>query len=164
MAMWAPSLLLFLLAASLAPLAIWKWRQVKRTIREWEASLQWPKAPGRVIESQVLLDASGDPELPAFYFPRVAYQYVVDGTSYSSTLIAVRDLHSYHKAAAAIVARYPTGSDVQVSYNPQSPEISVLEPGSEGMGKMLFFAGAAFFVSLAMVAVGVAMPILKSLP
>jgi hypothetical protein len=152
---------LFLLAGGLAWYALRVWRSAKQAVRQGEASLAWPKTPGRVTASQAVCESTGDSEMPAFFIPWVVYEYVVGETRYASTSIAVRDMRGSRKSAEAIAARYLVGQHVDVTYDPQSPQTSLLEPGSAGVGTMFFGAVVSMFVSLLIAAAGVVIPLFE---
>jgi hypothetical protein len=79
------------------------------------------------------------------------YQYVVNGSSYSSTAVNAIDALYY---PASLASRYPVGNDVIVYYNPQDPGEAVLEPGivdvaqAFDMFSYLLFGTGIYFIYL----------------
>lgn len=71
------------------------------------------------------------------YSAYITYKYVVNGKSFTSYKRrwheAQTTFHPYHKR---IADRYPRGKTVNVYYNPNKPQVSVLEPGI-GLGSIL---------------------------
>lgn len=59
-------------------------------------------------------------------YPVVMYQYRVNGTDYQSRKISP-GMEWGGSGAPAVVARYPTGSQVSVYYNPDNPTEALLE-------------------------------------
>jgi hypothetical protein len=119
-----------------------------------EAALLWPVAEGRVIAAEVVKRISkSDDEFDSF-IPRVSYAYAVDGRHYTSDVIRVglADLgYVREQQARDHLARYPVGAIVAVRYDPQKPELAVLEIGQVGAARYLLAGGL-----LAAVGVGAA--------
>ncbi len=90
--------------------------------------------------------------------PQVFYKYSVLKNVYTGKTISFRYLHldqSYNTAETK-VAKYATGSQVKVFYNPNSPNISCLESGFYLWENLLvllfciFFGGCSiFFIAIA---------------
>lgn len=125
----------------------------------WRAarSRRWPTAPGKVISAEELQRERKLPEEAGggtriHYEAHVHYEYTVGRVLIGSTVLSMGPSESSSEARAqAILARYPPGKVLQVSYNPQDPTESVLEPGASpvnfvraGMG--VFFLLLAFAV------------------
>jgi hypothetical protein len=102
------------------------------------ATESWPTTTGRVIESSVTegraytTRGSRRRSHPIFT-PQVRYQYTIDDRTFEGDRIAL-DLVTYRTAdeATAVIARYPVGAAVPVSYDPARSDQSVLEPGRDG--------------------------------
>jgi hypothetical protein len=108
-------------------------------------SASWPTVEGRVAHSEMTL-GSGDES--SVYHASVLYNYKLSGVSYSSDRIGFGDFDSSDSShAQAIVNRYPVGTSVQVHYNPQTPNLSVLETGVNGATYFLAPGGALFLIS-----------------
>jgi hypothetical protein len=103
--------------------------------RRWNAaqaraSLAWPTVPGKVERSgsQRTYGIYGT----AFCRLTLSYRYEVDGREYEGDMaqfgpprVTNRDL------IEGLVAKYPAGAAVTVHYNPDAPEIAVLETSDE---------------------------------
>ncbi len=113
-----------------------------------KASLDWPTVSGTVLSSQV--DEDYDSEDGYTYYPRVTYQYNVDGQVYESDRVFFGADNTPEEDAYAIVAQFPAGSMVTVYYNPDKPKQSVLMPGDEYAPGFLIIFGV---ISLAISAV-----------
>jgi hypothetical protein len=85
----------------------------------------------------------------------VTYEYSVKNLQYENETIKFGE-NSYgdRQPAADIVARYPVGKQVSVSYDPAAPDKSVLEPGITSGSYIVIGMGVLFLViSLMMVPV-----------
>jgi hypothetical protein len=85
---------------------------------------RWPAVSGRVVTSsvkEIVDDATGSPV--TFYEPRVAYEYVVNERTYTSSEVAgVGFWYKSRDRAEAFLAEFagPTGTTLR--YNPRRPE------------------------------------------
>lgn len=137
--------LIFLILGS--GLSWWGWNILQNA----KASNSWPKAQGVVTQSAVRhkRDSDGGDS----YLPEVSYEYSVKNLQHKGETIKFGE-NSYdnRQPAADIVARYPIGKKVSVSYDPASPDKSVLEPGVTGGTYIVIGIGVLFlFISLMMV-------------
>jgi predicted phage tail protein len=113
-------------------------------------SQSWKTTTATVLSSRWLTHhATGDEYNQTYegkgymHTPEIAYSYTVKGRKFSDTgRRYVNDIRS-------IVARYPVGRIVRVTYNPSDPSQSVLEPGVNGMSWFMLAVG------LGMIALGV---------
>jgi Protein of unknown function (DUF3592) len=86
------------------------------------SSAKWPKAPGRILSSQIVAGR--------FYHPSIAYVYTVGNTSYTGNTYRWGDTYYWKRQTAEpAVQTFAPGSTVFVSFDPSSPEKSVLEAG-----------------------------------
>ena len=92
-------------------------------LRESQASVDWPTAPGRIVKSDV--EVRHD-EGSTSYSVDIMYAYRVKGTQYSSNVVVIGG-HEY--LPHSVVRRYPVQKDVIVSYDPDDVANAVLEPG-----------------------------------
>lgn len=113
-----------------------------------KASLDWPTAGGTVLYSEVEEDY--DSEDGYTYYPRVTYQYNVDGQAYESDRVFFGADNTPEEDAYAIVAQFPAGSMVTVYYNPDKPKQSVLMPGDEYAPGFLIIFGVISIVITAL--------------
>jgi len=95
------------------------------------ASLAWPSAPGTVTVSDVRQSSSTDEDghVTVSYYPRVEYEYTVDGQAYTSKQAAFGGVRGYGSPdrARQDLAKYPAGAAVTAYYNPEKPSEAVLE-------------------------------------
>lgn len=110
-----------------------------------QASTQWPTVEGKVIDSEVERNHGGD---GTQYEAEVHYQYVVKGTTYNSNRVAFGSIRKDDPSdARMVVNRYPKGATVTVSYSPNDPTLSVLEPGIHGAALLFPAFGLLFFLA-----------------
>ncbi|MBN1120785.1 MAG: DUF3592 domain-containing protein [Anaerolineae bacterium] len=108
-------------------------------------STSWPTVEGTIKESEVFEYYTDT----AMYQALVSYSYVVDNTRYTGMTVGYEVGGSSNPAPQReIVERYPVGSKVTVYYDPNDPQIAVLEPGAKGSiwgpvirGTLLLFIG-----------------------
>ena len=87
------------------------------------SSRGWPKAPGRILTSQMVRPRSR-------YHPSITYAYVVGNTTHTGNTYRFGDAFYWkQQTAEAAVQTYAPGSTVFVSFDPSRPGRSVLEPG-----------------------------------
>ncbi|MBI4188677.1 MAG: DUF3592 domain-containing protein [Chloroflexi bacterium] len=120
---------------------------VSSTVREWLSE------PGGMGD---FYDRGGQ----KCYAPEIVYRYVIGGKDYFSRRVDAREItggDEGRKRSRRLTMKYRPGKDVRVYYNPQNPQISVLEPGlaldfifySELIsGVVLLLTGAYFFFSI----------------
>ncbi|MBU1662097.1 MAG: DUF3592 domain-containing protein [Chloroflexi bacterium] len=107
-----------------------------RSRKKAEVSQAWPSTLGQVITAEVKQSTSTDDdgETHYSYYPSVEYEYQVGGQTYTGKRIAFGGIkgHGSESKAAADLARFPTGSQVTVYYNPEKPKEAVLERRAGG--------------------------------
>jgi Protein of unknown function (DUF3592) len=87
------------------------------------SSTKWPKAPGRILTSQIVQPRSR-------YHPSISYAYMVGNTTYTGNTYCWGDTFYWKwETAEAVLQAYAPGSIVFISFDPSRPERSVLEPG-----------------------------------
>ena len=99
--------------------------------------------PGKVVSSKVAQSRSNKQKTR--FRAGVVYKYTVDGREFQSDTISFGMESTSSKAAYRIRNRYPKGKEVMVSYNPESPETAVLEPGATWTSYGVLGVGLAFF-------------------
>jgi hypothetical protein len=112
-------------------------------------SVDWPKAPGRILSSRVLVSKSTDSDgySSISYSARVEYEFFVQRRKFTGTRIAYGDYGSSSRSRhEEIVERYPEGGQVEVSYRPSQPEECLLEPGVKGQTWFLPLFGLVFLI------------------
>jgi hypothetical protein len=103
--------------------------------RRWNAaqahaSLSWPTVPGKVERSGSERRYGGYGT--AFYRLTLAYRYEVDGQEYEGDKAQFGPPRVTNQELIETLAdRYPAGKEVTVHYNPDAPEIAVLETSDE---------------------------------
>jgi hypothetical protein len=116
------------------------------------ASRSWPTTSGIVVSSSVdsywsESETGSSKSTTLMYSAKIIYKYTADETDYTSQKISFGDYDSNNsREIQAVVDRYPLNSDVLVYYNPENPEMSVLEPGKLGGVAILFIAGAVISI------------------
>jgi hypothetical protein len=110
------------------------------------ASRKWPRAPGKVLRAFV--DKEEDNEGPA-YRVKVVCRYRVGDSEHTCerlrfgiSLWTSIPMTYFSRA----LRKYTPGDSVEVAYNPQKPEESVLEPGFAPTMLSGFAFGLLFFI------------------
>ncbi|MDB6111494.1 MAG: putative rane protein of unknown function [Pedosphaera sp.] len=125
-----------MLPFGLLPLSIGLW-QLKRGIK----NRSWSVTEGTITESRVM-----ERGVSYRYFdPQVSYEYQVGPNRYTSSRINEGG-YSFGSdfAARTIIKRYRPDKKARVSYNPNRPEQSVLEPGPTFGTYVWLFIGCLF--------------------
>ncbi len=92
-------------------------------------SNNWQSVEGAIISSQFISGRTS--ENKPFYSAEILYEYYIDNVKYLSNSITSGGQSSSNNPnyAQKIVRKYSEGDKINVYYNPQNPEQSVLEPG-----------------------------------
>jgi hypothetical protein len=113
-----------------------------RSIWTVVASWRWPTTEAEVTHSEVV-HGSEDSR----FQPRVAYQYKVQGVSYTAAAIDWGRFDMARAEAQRVVDKYPVGRLVMVYHHPMKPHRAVIEPrGGWVYGFVLLF-GVVFAVA-----------------
>ena len=116
-------------------------------------SVDWPKAPGRILSSRVSTDV-GDGDTSTTYSTRIEYEFFVHGQKFAGTRVAygtvVGGSYGSRGSAEKIVERYPKDKHVDVFYLRSEPEVCVLEPGLKKQAWFIPVLGL-FFMGVGMV-------------
>jgi len=118
---------LVMLAAGIFLMA-WGGHEIKGSYE----SASWPDTLGNITSSHVSKKTykDSDHRTRTTFYPKVVYQYQVDGRRHTNSRINFGgETGSMKWLAQRAVDRYPAGKTVKVSYNPQDPTYSVLEAG-----------------------------------
>lgn len=112
---------------------------------------------GSDVEQRIRYDADGDRR--TVYYPRVTYEYSVDGETYrSSNLRAGLGRESMLESnARRTVERYPVGAQVTAYYDPENPSRAFLVAGRSSVPLIAGGLGAFF------VLIGVASEVKRAL-
>ena len=120
-----------------------------RDRKKAETSQSWPSTPGQITEARVArsrrTDSEGDADYS--YAPAIQYTYQVGGQEYSGNNITFgfRQSFSSQAKAEAALARFPTGGQVTVYYDPSNPGEAVLERKA-GSSTLSLVLGIVFLV------------------
>lgn len=124
-----------------------------------QSSRDWPTTDGIIVSSDVEDHVSratrtqGKPRKSrTTYSARVEYEYTVEEQKHVATRIGFGQYSSSDAShAREIVKKYSPGSAVTVFYSPQSPNMSVLEPGMQtGLAIPIVLGLVAVVAGLAM--------------
>jgi hypothetical protein len=114
----------------------------------------FPHVRGRIVRSQVVSEEGNRRRLSS-HAVALGYQYQVDGKSYESSNYRFNKTRSHHEdTVRKTVAARPTGSEVDVYYDPKDPAQAVLSPGLNAsdfvfLHLLVPFNGAVAFVAIA---------------
>ena len=102
-----------------------------RDVVHGQRSKSWPQILGEIRSSEYEMKVSESyDDVTVSHYARVSYKYVVNGIEYQSNTVFIGDGDtSSDYLSKQRVKKYTPGSNVQVYYDPESPENSVLEPG-----------------------------------
>ncbi|HPS42707.1 MAG TPA: DUF3592 domain-containing protein [Anaerolineaceae bacterium] len=96
--------------------------------RKAKAAESWPIAPGTIVRSGVKEYTTRSNGITTHsYEPVVFYQYNLMGKLYEGKQLAIGSTRVKESEAQAITDKYLAGTPVNVHYNPNKPEESVLE-------------------------------------
>lgn len=97
------------------------------TLERARASTQWPEAPGQITVSSIRTQVNKGKRT---YWAEVDYEYTVNGSQHTGNTVSFGAArNSNRQLVEKVVDRYPLGHAVKVHYDPEAPEVSVLEPG-----------------------------------
>ena len=106
----------FILAGLFA--TIWGWR----IITEAKKNLVWPTTPGTISKLQASSQADD-------LLPLIEFSYSVNEKEYQRTLSFPNSVSPSQELTKQYLKKYPLGSSVEVSYDPEFPEDATIEPG-----------------------------------
>ena len=82
------------------------------------------------------------------YEANVRYEYTVDGTRHTSRKVSFgQSSSSSAYRAEDIVDKYPTGAAIEAAYNPDKPDVAVLEPGVTTSSYIPLGVGIVFIIA-----------------
>ena len=134
--------------------ALWSGLAHRRSRALVHAARRWRDAPGKVVATDVeqrgtSTGAGGN----SYYVPLIRYTYVVNGREREGARLRFGMTTARTRGGAGkMLAPYPAGAAVQVRYDPDDPDRSVLEPGKAGSG-LLVAAIVLFLLMLAGLAI-----------
>jgi hypothetical protein len=110
-----------------------------RELNESRQARAWPTAPGKVTRSTMSESTGGlrsnqrDSAPGNYYEARIEYEFQVAGVTYhGNRSMAVQDMNANKSHVESVLSKYPVDQAVTVSYKPDDPSQSVLEPGGWG--------------------------------
>ena len=124
------------------PFALWGLYGIGRAIR----SARWPTTTGAVTGTNVKSVTSGESGSNS-YRMEVIYEYELGGETYVSKRYSFGGKPTRESRSAAetwLEEHYPVGSEVTVHYDPDRPDVTVLERGGVLSAFVGFLAGLAF--------------------
>ncbi|MFQ5470807.1 MAG: DUF3592 domain-containing protein [Gammaproteobacteria bacterium] len=109
---------------------LWGWHIISKARK----TRQWPKVQGKITESRMKTDA-GD------MMPHIVYSYVAGDQQYSHELQFQSSTSLTPEFANNYLAKFPEGMDIDVYYDPSSPDNATIEPGMAKGDWMIFVIG-----------------------
>ena len=112
-------------------------------IQKAKASVDWPSVQGEVKSSRITESRDND---GTTYGHEVIYTYTVENEKLENDIVWFGgDVKTSSRGMARdTVKKYPAGKEVSVHFNPEDPQISVLEPGAFKSTYFLFLFGFIF--------------------
>lgn len=112
-------------------------------IVEARASRSWSSTPGKITVSRVESRRNRDSTM---YAHHVEYTFAVEGVPHTGSRVWVNDGWSSGSSVGAkrTVSQYPVGCTTTVYYDPDAPEVCVLQNGSTWMTYAVFGFGSLF--------------------
>jgi hypothetical protein len=109
---------------------------------EAKASDSWPSVTGVVISSEISESYSDNTKM---YSPDVIYEYSVNNEPYTGSRIkSIDGSTSSYSSVQKTLQKYSEGKEIDVYYNPEAPEISMLEPGAGFFTYLIKYAPLLF--------------------
>jgi len=115
----------------------WAAIEFKRSV----ASANWPTVEGAVTNWHPGARSST---------VSIYYKYEVDGRTYHGDRVSYRPFSGLF-SSQKLLKEYPEGKVVTVHYNPDNPEVAILEPGFRA-GTLVVFAGSIGVILVAVFA------------
>ena len=117
---------------------------------------KWPTVTGTIVSSELESETKDHDRKPIrTYSAAIRYAYEVGGKAYESDQIQLGGTSETSQPGEfeRMVARYPEGKRVTVSYDPDDPATATTEPGElGGIFNMAMVAGGAILVGGILVA------------
>ncbi|MBV9882837.1 MAG: DUF3592 domain-containing protein [Sphingomonadaceae bacterium] len=137
---------------------LWAGLAHRRASAQRAAAERWLSAPGKIVAADAVLRGGTQTyNRYSYYSPAVRYTYVVNGREREGNRLRFGMPSAKTRGGIEKMLKpYPVGATVQVRYNPDNPDDSVLEPGKVGanlliaaIGCGLLFLGGVAIVVLA---------------
>lgn len=110
-------------------------------------STAWPSTKGAVVYSGIRESTSRDNEghQKTSFYPRVVYDFEIDGTTYTAEGITLSDSGSgKRRKAADAIAKYPVAAEVDVFFDPNDRYRATLVPGRSSGSLIFLIIGGVF--------------------
>ena len=131
--MWIVLLAVGVTLTLLIPISISKGRKSKT----------WPTTRATVVSADVEekheYDEDGDKHV--YYYPRIHYDYQVDGQFYNGFRYKLLEVSMSRRKAHEFISNFLTGDILTVYYDPEKPIESVLQPGEQKYLYVFFVIG-----------------------
>lgn len=119
--------ILLFVALIAAMAALDRWSRYK----SGKASQNWPSTEGVILSSEVKTDLGKSDDVDPKYKAAITYRYAVEDYEYTGERVSFSGQTFLEKRKAySLVKRYNKGKRVKVYYDPKTPHVSVLEPGT----------------------------------
>jgi len=119
----------------------WSLRAHRRAKTQVESAKSWARSPGRILASRVEMRQAGTGRGSyAYYVPLVSYTYAAAGREREGTRLRF-GMPTFRSSAGAeaALASYPQDAEVEVRYDPNAPDESVLDPSTVGSSLKIGF-------------------------
>jgi len=118
------------------------------SIKKGRKSKTWPKTKATVVSAEVEekheYDEDGDKHV--YYYPRIHYDYQVDGQFYNGFRYKLLEASMSKRKAHEFISNFMTGDILTVYYDPEKPIESVLQPGEQKYLYVFFVIGIGLIV------------------
>jgi hypothetical protein len=96
----------------------------------------WPTTSAQIVRADVETTKkasgfrrSGVSTFSNYYIAKIEYEYTIDGQKYTGDTVGGSSSEGFDpRVADAVVAKYPVGSQVTISYNPRRPKDALIDP------------------------------------
>lgn len=138
--------LLFLVAGGL---------RTGQLLLQWRAMRGWQQTTGSVTRSELVrVSPRDEPDSIAMYEPNIIYTYTVDGRHYRGEVTDDDIGLVNHRRGQSLMGTYAGDAEISVYYDPVSPWISTLFPGSPDLQRQIFYAGAGIIAGTVFIILG----------
>ncbi len=123
------------------------------SLQQGKQTKTWKVIAGKIIQStleekrQDIRQADGVTHSEMGYQPQVNYEYRLGDRVYTGHRINLVERQYTQAAGKKAVEKYPVGGTVQVHFDPNNPEESVLETGSGGSAIIFMLGGLVLIIA-----------------
>ncbi|HEY9054710.1 MAG TPA: DUF3592 domain-containing protein [Rectinemataceae bacterium] len=121
-------------------------------------ALGWPTAKGTISSSELVKRTStgmgqkGRAVKRESWEASVKYSYEVEGKKYTGNSLGLDPMQGGKARAEALVARYASGSEAEVHYDPADPKVAVLDPRLSASGTQFAIGALALAAGIIILA------------